>query len=290
MIRYLPTADVVHVRCPANIPLFAIILLSLWRIPGQRRWIKYAGNWKPTTRGSWSYTFQRWLLKTGWHGAQVTVNGHWDEDPAFVHSFINPCLTDDEWREGAAHVREKELDEPLRLIFVGRVERAKGVERALMVLAKLNEAGLPAICDFIGDGPERAELEARAAELGVANQALFHGWLPRTELAPYFQQAHLMLFPTISEGWPKVISEAMAYGVVPLAGAIGSIPQFLAECGTGQAIDPLNVDGFTYAIMGYVSDPGRWRAESLRASESSQRFTYTSFLADVRRVLGLNGQ
>ncbi len=288
ILQHLPDADVVHVRCPANIPLIAIMLMALFRYP-QKRWIKYAGNWHPDAPDSLSYRFQRWWLKTGWHRAQVTVNGEWNGDPAFVHNFINPCLTDQEWQEGSVISRQKTIEDPIRLIFVGRLERAKGVERGLRVLAALTAEGIPAEFDLIGDSAERAELEALARSLGVADRAHFHGWVARTAMTPFYARAHLMLFPTdSSEGWPKVVSEAMAYGVVPLVGAVSAIPQFLHAFGTGMAIPPHDVQQFTDGVRLYRDDPARWRAESIHAVEAAQRFTYTRFLEDVRRVLELN--
>src|SRR3712207_3692431 len=93
--RELPQADVVHVRCPANISLIAIVLLAVVRYP-RRRWVKYAGNWQSYPVEAWSYRFQRWWLSSGLHRGVVTVNGHWPGQPAHVYSFLNPCFTEAE--------------------------------------------------------------------------------------------------------------------------------------------------------------------------------------------------
>lgn len=286
MLREIAAADVVHVRAPANIALLAILLLSLLRRPA-RRWIKYAGNWKPDAPDARSYRIQRWLLRRGWHRGQVTVNGQWQGDPPFIHSFINPCLTDEEFAESRISAGVKRLEPPVRLLFVGRLERAKGVERGLRAAALLAEAGVPFVFDLIGDGPERPDLEALAASLALDDCVTFHGWLARTDLAPFYACAHLMLFPTNSEGWPKVISEAMAYGVVPLASAVSAIPQYLTEFQTGMAIPAEDTDAFAAAVRAYAVDPARWQTESKRAVEAAARFTYSRFLQDVRALLDL---
>ena len=76
-----------------------------------------------------------------------------------------------------------------------------------------------------------------------------------------------MIFPSsCSEGWPKVLSEAMAYGVVPLAGAVSSIPQILAEVGTGRALPPNDVAEFASAVREYANDPGPGRRKAGRES------------------------
>ncbi|MBK8023991.1 MAG: glycosyltransferase [Chloroflexi bacterium] len=132
LLREIVAADVVHVRAPANISLLAILLLPfLWR--PARRWIKYAGNWKPDAPDAFSYRLQRWLLQRGWHRAQVTVNGHWPGDPPFIHNFINPCLTDEEFAGGQVVGSGKDDEYAAAPAVRGRLERAKGVERGLRV-------------------------------------------------------------------------------------------------------------------------------------------------------------
>lgn len=286
ILREVRGADVVQVRAPANVAMLGILLLPFLRTP-KRRWIKYAGNWKPDAPESWSYTFQRWLLLRGWHRGDVTVNGQWEDDPPFVHNFINPCLTDQEVKEGRTISQGKVLTSPVRLLFVGRLERAKGVERGLKVVARLRESGVEVKFDLVGDGRERKELEEVARSLGIADNVTFHGWIPRTEMATFYSRAHLLLFPTNSEGWPKVISEAMAYGVVPLTSAVSSIPQFLNKFGIGMALPPQDIEGFANAVHAYLDDPARWADESKRAVDAAARFSYSRFLQDVRDLLKL---
>ena len=62
----LNKTDAVHVRCPANLSLLAMLMLTGYRQPPYR-WFKYAGNWQPIGQEPWSYTFQRWWLQQGWH-------------------------------------------------------------------------------------------------------------------------------------------------------------------------------------------------------------------------------
>ena len=285
----LPKADVVHVRCPANISLLAVVLLAFVKKP-RLRWIKYAGNWQPTRREPWSYTFQRWWLRRGLHRGFVTVNGEWPNQPEHVHSFINPCLTDEELQTAAEIARSKTLSDPLRLLFVGAVNEAKGVARALHVVQRLHRKGIPLTFDIIGDGSSTGKFEQLAQELGIGCCVRFLGALPRAKLNDYYAQAHVMLFPTdSSEGWPKVLSEGMAYGVVPVSGNVSSIPQYLERFKVGRAFDPYNLDAFVEAIEHYWHHPEAWVQEARRAPEAARRFTYSAYLRDVQRLLGFSG-
>ena len=98
-----------------------------------------------------------------------------------------------------------------------------------------------------------------------------------------------MLFPTdSSEGWPKVLSESMAYGVVPVSGNVSSISQYLRRFEVGGAFDPYDMVAFVEAIEYYWYHPDAWEHELQRGPELAQCFTYSAYLRDVRDMLGLS--
>ena len=283
----LDRADVAHVRCPSNIGLVAALLLVIRRCP-TARWIKYAGNWSPRSRESLSYGLQRWLLARGFPRALVTVNGRWPGQPDHVRSFLNPCLTDEELREGAAVAREKRLQEPLRLLYVGRVDEEQGCGRALEILCLLRAGGTDAKLEVIGDGLDRRRFEAQAAATGLGERVHFRGWVPRQELSAYYREAHVLLLPSSSsEGWPKVLSEAMAYGAVPVTSDVSSIPQLLNAFRAGRALPARQCAAFAAAIREYVSEPSAWTADSRNAVEAARSFSYDAYLDAVRQLLCL---
>ena len=96
-----------------------------------------------------------------------------------------------------------------------------------------------------------------------------------------------MLFPSRSEGWPKVLSEAMAFGVVPVASRVSSIPEYLLSFGIGTVADPNDIEGFVDGVLTYVNAPERWRRESPRAVTAAAEFTYSRYLTRVREMLVL---
>lgn len=281
IVRELRDVDAVHVRAPANISLYAIAVLSATRAPA-RRWIKYAGSWTPLPGEATSYRLQRaWLAGTR-HRAQVTINGEVPDQPPHVHSFLNPCLTDDELARGIAAARDKRLVAPIRLVFVGHLGAAKNPRVAVAALAALRAAGVDARLDLVGDGDDLAALRRDTAGMPVT----VHGALPRTVLDTLYAAAHFVLLPSRTEGWPKVLSEGMAAGAVPIASAVGSIPQVLARFGTGRVVA---IDGAAIAatIADYLRDPARWQRESAAAVTAARAFSYATYLERVRALYGL---
>jgi glycosyltransferase involved in cell wall biosynthesis len=286
IVREIRAADVVHVRSPANISLLALLCLAILRKP-HRRWIKYAGNWQPDQHEPRSYSVQRWLLRRNFARGVVTVNGCWDGQEQHVRSFLNPCLIQEELEEAFTQTHAKQLTPPVRLLFVGRLESAKGAGTALEITSHLQHEGIPVQLDLIGDGPEASHFQRMASDLGVEAVTSFHGWLPRAEIGRFYAQTHFLLLPSRSEGWPKVISEAMAYGVVPLAGRVSSIPYYLETFGIGKAIEAADVKAYVDAIVNYVDHPARWRDESDRSREAARLFSYDRYLEAVRDLLEL---
>jgi glycosyltransferase involved in cell wall biosynthesis len=286
ILEELPQTDVVHVRCPANICLLATVMLAVQREP-KLRWIKFATNWQPDGREAWSSTFQRWWLRQGWTRAWVTVNGECSGQPVHVRPFLNPCLTDAELEEAKVLAARKPAMYPLRLLFVGTLDSNKGVLRTLEIVRLVRSCGVDAQLEVVGDGPERPALERKIVELGMAAAVTLHGWLPRTVLGEIYARNHLYLMTSQTEGWPKVLSEAMAYGVVPIASAISCIPDYLKKFQVGRTVPWSDLPAFAEAALAYARAPGNWQAESARAMTAAAEFTYSSYLNEVRALLNL---
>jgi len=282
--KWLQWADFVHLRCPANIPLIALLILSFEKKP-KFRWVKYAGNWSSYPGEALSYKCQKWILKKNFLGGFVTINGDWPNQESHIFSFKNPSLTEKDVENGKIIARQKELNFPIKIIFVGRVESAKGVGRILQIAKNLKEAGLAFTIEIIGDGEEKVTFQKMAENMYLTNQVLFLGWLSKEELASYYKEAQIILFPSsASEGWPKVLSEAMAYGVVPIASRISSIPQILAKYNAGIAVPVDHLDDYVKAILNLSENPKEWKKMSLAGAEASYNFSYPYYLKSVKRT------
>lgn len=282
----LRTADVVHVRCPAAISFGALVVLKAagWKDP---LWIKYAGSWNGYTGEPASYAAQRFWLRSGWKNAVVTVNGRSESQPSNVRSFYNPCLTEEELANAAMRSAGKRCELPVRLMFIGRLDEQKGAPVVLDIVRLLLDRGIPVIAEMVGDGPERSTLEAIAHANVVAGAVRFHGWLQRAEADRLYEMAHFVVLPSKTEGWPKVLSEGMSFGAVPLATAVGSIAEYLATFRTGRAMQERTASVFADCVADYVSRPDQWAAESNNARENASLFSYEAYLENVRDALRL---
>jgi glycosyltransferase involved in cell wall biosynthesis len=280
--RALRQIDVVHVRCPANISLLAIVLLAFSRRP-QYRWVKYAGNWKPNGREPITYRFQRFWLDRNLHRGIVTINGNWPGQPKHVITFQNPCLRKEEIDQPPGS-KNKQLELPLNLLFAGAIRKTKGVEEVLKIAQSLVKKNIPFELHLVGDGEDRPAYEYWVREAGLENQVIFHGWLPRQSLPTFYQKAHILIFPSHTEGWPKVLSEGMAYGVVPIASNVSSIPQILSETGAGVSLAVNDINAYIETICDFAVHPDRWQRYSQAGKIAAHNFTYEAYLEAVKQM------
>lgn len=277
--RELGRCDVVHVRAPAGISMVAMVLLMLRRRP-RARWIKYAGNWMPESPDAVTYRLQRWWLRRGLSRASVTVNGKWPDQPRWVNAFDNPTLTDEELVAGHTAATERAPGPPFRLVFVGRIEEEKGAAIAVRTVQELRSRGLSVSLDLIGDGPLRPKLETNLTP-DLEDSIVFHGWLPRTELEIHLAQAHVMLLPTRSEGFPKAVAEALAFGCVPVTSGVSSMGQVLGETGGAVVVEPGSdwADAVADLLTG-----GQLPDLQAQAVAAVTRFSYATYLDRVRAL------
>lgn len=109
----------------------------------------------------------------------------------------------------------QDLSGPLRACFIGRMVPYKGGDMLLEAAAPFLASGRLRL-DMVGDGPMRADLEARARKLGVAEAVTFHGEVRHAAVQDIAVRANLLTFPSIREFGGGVVLEAMALGVVPV--------------------------------------------------------------------------
>ncbi|MEO8587466.1 MAG: glycosyltransferase [Acidobacteriota bacterium] len=177
---------------------------------------------------------------------------------------------------------------PFRLIHVGAFDGRKGQRAAVETLALLVRGGLDATLLFLGAGPERPAVEARAAALGIADRCDFAGQVG--DVAARLAASHLLLLPTDNEGAPLSLAEAMAAGCPVVAHDVGGVPEIVAGGAAGvlvPSLDPLAWEG---AVRDLLLDPVR-RAHLREAGRSAAAgrtiaLTVERVEAELLRALG----
>lgn len=130
--------------------------------------------------------------------------------------------------EGAVS-RPAEPGRPLRIVSVGGIAPHKGPLIAAETVAELVSRGHDVELRWIGSGPQRAELEQRAAALGLGERILLRGQLERSELEAELLAANAFLLPTAGETFGVAFAEALACGLPVVASGTGGHVSMLSD-------------------------------------------------------------
>jgi glycosyltransferase involved in cell wall biosynthesis len=122
----------------------------------------------------------------------------------------------------------------LRVGFLGRLVRNKGPEVAVRAIAEAVRGGVDASLSFAGEGPERASLERLAARAGIRDRVHFEGYRPDPEA--WFQRIDVLVRPSVTEGMPLGVLEAMAAGVPVVASDIPGNASLVRNCESGVLV------------------------------------------------------
>jgi phenylacetate-CoA ligase len=152
---------------------------------------------------------------------------------------------------------------PGRILFVGRLEAAKGVDDLLEAIARLAPRYSALQLVLAGSG-DVAACTARARQLGIADRVLLPGWIDSAQRADALRRAAIFCLPSHAEGLPLALLEAMAAGKPVVASAVGAIPEALAP-NAGVLVPPRDVDALAAALARLLDNPPAAAAMGTRA-------------------------
>lgn len=260
-------------RAPTGIGVYVIPYLICFS--SKKGWFKYAGNWKQE-QAPFAYRFQRWLLK--YQSRPVTINGHWANQPKHCLSFENPCLTDIELQLGSICRKSKVLPERRSFCFVGRFEAAKGIDVFIESLKELPKSYRTLIdtVHLVGAGEDGELYQKKLEDSRILS--VCHGTLSRTALHRIYEDCHFIVLPSKSEGFPKVISEALNYGCVPLVSNVSAIGQYICDGVQGILIQDVSKTGLQQKLWECLNiTPEQFKHFILQPEDFYKQFTYSFY-------------
>jgi glycosyltransferase involved in cell wall biosynthesis len=150
------------------------------------------------------------------------------------------------------------------VLFVGRLVVQKNIPLLLEALARFDAATRPVLL-LAGSGPLRAELEAKAAELGIAGDVAFIG--DRSDIGDVMQAADLLVLPSDDEGMSNVVLEAMAAGCAVIASDVGGNPEVIVDGESGLLFAAGDAGALTERLRALVADERRRESVGSKARE-----------------------
>ncbi|HUH15535.1 MAG TPA: glycosyltransferase family 4 protein, partial [Gaiellaceae bacterium] len=138
------------------------------------------------------------------------------------------------------------------LLAVGRLVPQKGLEVAVAALPTVRERHPDAVLVVLGEGPERARLEARSRQLGVADAVFLPG--RAGDVAAWLRQAEVLVHPARWEGFGLVLLEAMLASRPVVAAHVSAVPEVVRDRETGLLVPPDDPAALAAALNALLGD------------------------------------
>jgi glycosyltransferase involved in cell wall biosynthesis len=221
-----------------------------------------------------SQPFRRELIRHGVPAERIEI----------VHNAIEPDWGRTASAQAPAELRARLGIDPARkiILIVGRLSREKdhmGLLRAFheLVSAPAGERVDNAHLLIVGEGPERARIEAAIRSFGLSEMVTMTGQVPSAE--SYYGIAELAVLCSLSEGSPNALLEAMAARVPIVATAVGGIPEIVSDRVSALLVPPRMPDALCLAMRELLSNEVLARALAARACE----LIVTRYTPEIRR-------
>ena len=140
------------------------------------------------------------------------------------------------------------------IIYVGRLSHEKGLIYLFEAFYQVTKLIPDVELLILGDGPQMGALKSYVDKLEVRDQIKFNGWVCNSELPYFYSAADVVVLPSLSEGQPRTVLEAMACGSSFIGTMISGIEDTVVDGETGFLVSTRNPDQLAKAIIELIND------------------------------------
>lgn len=276
----MKSADHIHLRCPGNIGLLGCLVQILF--PTKPKTAKYAGNWDSKAKQPFSYRFQKWILSNTFltKNMQVLVYGEWENST----KNIKPFFTASYFEKDKKDVAPRDLEGKISFLFVGTLSNGKQPLYAIQLVEQLFRNGNNVQLTLFGEGIERSMLEHYISENKLENVIFLKGNQNQETIKKAYCENHFVVLPSLSEGWPKVIAEAMFWGCLPIASKVSCVPNMLENGNRGILLD-LKFNQDIQNVESILKNNSLYHDKVNKAIQWSRQFTMDVFEDKIKLLL-----
>ena len=280
--KTISQTDFFQFRAPTGIGVYVIPYLILFS--SKKGWFKYAGNWNQGN-APFAYRFQKWLLKK--QKRYVTINGEWSNQPNQCLTFENPCLSEIDIDKGNGVIKDKIFDNTeINFCFVGRLEKEKGIGLLIDAFRELNEeeASIVGTIHIVGYGKDFEFYKSRANESKL--NFIFYGFLSRETVHEIYIKSHAIVLPSASEGFPKVIAEALNFGCLPVVSDVSGISNYIKDGQNGYLLKEISKEAVVHQLKNIINLSAQDYIEMINFERDTiKKFTFSYYNSRVKNEL-----
>jgi len=177
------------------------------------------------------------------------------------------------------------ISEGNNLLYVGRLDRQKGIEFLLRAMSLIIKEFPMTRLDIIGDGPEKKKLKQAIKELEIENNITFVGWVQNNSTEKYYNKSTIVVVPSVwEEPFGLVGIEAMSVGRPVIASRVGGIPEWLDDGETGFLVDPGNPEQIAEKVIQLLSNRELLKQMGKNARKKAEQFSIEKHADKIEKV------
>jgi glycosyltransferase involved in cell wall biosynthesis len=237
----------IHLRCPGNMGLLGSFVQILF--PWKKKSAKYAGNWDANSKQPVSYRIQKRILSNTFltHNIKVLVYGDWKNQSKNIKSFKQPLY-------------------------------------AIQLVEMLKNKGYDVMLSLYGAGNEQQQLVQYITEKHLDGYVFLKGNADRSAMMEIYKESHFMILPSKSEGWPKVVAEAMFWGCLPIATQVSCVPNMLDFGARGILLTEESTEDLKL-IEAVILNQEAYNDKINKAIQWSRMFTIDKFESEIQTIV-----
>ncbi|WP_347372875.1 glycosyltransferase family 4 protein [Aequorivita sp. Q41] len=284
--------DIIHIQWPSTIQWFEETLLQQ-KIPVLVSQRGFHSNVRPFVDATNFQYLRQWYPKiAGFHSVSKAISANGDKiwnSPNKIDKVVYTGLDINK-----IHYTENyKVLAPLQILSVGRAHWIKGYDYALQCCKILKDRDIPFLYTIIG-GSGNEELQFLVNDLGLQNHVILEKKIPQTKVFKVMSEASLLLMPSLEEGLPNVIVEAMAIGLPVISTDCGGVSELITHTKEGWLVPTRNSAAMALAIENFkqLPFPEIENVRSAARKKVEQQHNEAQMIAGVeqlyKEVLALN--
>jgi glycosyltransferase involved in cell wall biosynthesis len=208
------------------------------------------------------------------------VYGKWENQTRNIYPFFTASYFENEIEK----VEKKPLNKKIQLLYAGAFTKSKQALLSVKTAEELIKKGLDVALNMYGNGAEFKAIKQYIKNANLENQVVLHGNKSKEVLKKAFQEAHFLIFISKSEGWPKVVAEAMFWSCLPISTKVSCVP-YMLDYGKRGGLVASELNEIVEKLMCYIENVKVYEKQVFEAKKWSQTVTLEKFELGIKKVV-----
>ena len=177
------------------------------------------------------------------------------------------------------------LDDDDRIaVFVGTLRPVKGVKYLIEAMSIIKHRCATARLLLVGDGEERQSIEGMVKELNLEDTVTFLGRMSNDKVPKHMAASDVFVLPSLSEGFPVTVLEAMATGLPVVASRVRGLPEIIEDGRNGFLVEPKRPDQIADRVLVLLADSGLRQEVAAINREKARQYSWENTVEQVEAV------